>query len=44
VWIAAPGAFAYNLFSVSRAQLAELEQMHAASWREVRAVVARDES
>jgi transcriptional regulator with XRE-family HTH domain len=38
-----PGAFAYNLFTVSRSQLARLEEMHHAYWRAVRAVVAEDE-
>lgn len=37
------GAFAYNLFTVSRSQLARLEEMHHAYWRAVRAVVAEDE-
>lgn len=39
----APGEFAYNVFTVSRAQLARLAEMHHAYWRAVRAVVAEDE-
>lgn len=38
-----PGAFAYNVFSVSRGQLQRLEEMQQAYWRAVRAVVAEDE-
>ena len=38
-----PGEFAYNLFTVSRSQLARLVEMHHAYWRAVRAVVAEDE-
>jgi DNA-binding phage protein len=36
-------AFAYNLCTISRAQLARLGEMQQAYWRAVRAVVAEDE-
>lgn len=39
----APGSFAYNLFSVSRADLERIRELHRAYFREVRRIVAASE-
>ena len=38
-----PGLFSYNVVSVSRADLARIEELHRAYFREVRAIVAASE-
>lgn len=38
-----PGTFSYNLFSVSRADLARIRALHSAFFRELRAIVAASE-
>src|SRR5207248_3094077 len=37
------GTFSYNLFSVSRADLARIEELHRAFFRELRQIVAASE-